>query len=218
MHGKDEMVFTCGQENAKQHILFIPPLFAEMNKMRSTLVAVMRHLSNNGIASYLPDLPGCNESLVPFNLQNLSLWRDAMQNCVQQYNITHIFALRGGCLIDNIMIDKPHYRLNKVKGANIIKTLLRSKVIAQKEAGIETNIATLSDDAQKSGIELAGYHLSASLFDDMQNAVPLPIDEVTEYKVGDDIEGSNLWIRSEPEYDVKMTASIANSLITWCTS
>ena len=122
--GRDEVITSTDPRNTKYHILFIPPLFAEMNKMRRTLVSVMRLLANKNIACSLPDLPGCNESVSPLNIQNLSSWREAMSACAEQQNIPHIAAFRGGCLIDNCIAGKPHYRLNPVKGGNIIKTML----------------------------------------------------------------------------------------------
>lgn len=198
------------------HILLIPPFFAEMNKMRRTLVEVMRLLSEHSIKCSMPDLPGCNESLTPLNQQSFNDWQAALQACADQKEISHIASFRGGALIDSV--GKPIWRLNSVKGANLIKTMLRSKVIALKEAGQDISIDQLQDQAQNDGIELAGYEFNADLFNQLKEATPQIDDNVTQFKLGQDIEGSPLWLRSEPEYDEILAQSIAQSLLKWCSA
>ncbi len=214
--GHREAMVATTPKDSKEHILFIPPLFAEMNKMRSTMIESMRQLADRGIASTLPDLAGCNESLQNLRQQNLNSWRMALEHIVDQHNITHVAAFRGGCLIDNIAIDKPHFRLNSVKGANIIKTMMRSKLIALKESGLDETLDGLSQIAVHDGIELAGYELSAALYNDLQNAVPMTIEGTSENKVGQQVDGISLWIRSEPEYSALMAQSLADTLSLWC--
>lgn len=200
--------------NIDYHILLSAPLFAEMNKMRSTLVEVMRLLSEHNIKCSLPDLPGFNESLIPLNKQNLENWQSAVKTCANQKDVSHIASFRGGALIDAIGL--PIWRLNSVKGANLIKTMIRSKVIALKEAGQSISIEKLQEQAHNHGIELAGYELSAQLFAELQEAEPHISDNVAQLKIGQDIEGSALWLRSEPNYDAILAQSISQSLLKWC--
>lgn len=216
--GHEEYVLYSQSVDAEPcpYILMIPPLFAEMNKMRSTLVEAMRILADHGVSSILPDLPGCHESIVPLNEQSFEHWVEAIKACATQHEISHVASFRGGSLLDDIGL--PIWRLNSVKGANIIKTMLRSKMIAQKEAGQEATIDQLTAQATYSGIELAGYELSANMFSALQDTVPSINDNIFEIKVGQQLEGSTLWLRSEPEYDGVMAGSIAKSLHDWCTS
>ena len=213
--GNEEYILSSQPiDSIEHHILFSPPLFAEMNKMRRTLTQVMRLLSEHNIKCSTPDLPGCHESISPIGNQSLEDWQEAIKSCADQQNISHIASFRGGGLIDNI--DKPIWRLNSVKGANLIKTMMRSKVIALKESGQDITIYQLQRQASNDGIELAGYELSAKLFNQLNEAVPHIDDTVTQRKVGQDIEGSSLWLRSEPEYDAILAQSIAQSLLKWC--
>lgn len=217
-NGHNEAMLTAIPAEKQYHILLIPPLFAEMNKMRHTLVQTMRRLANKNIASTLPDLPGCNESLQKLSDQSMSSWRTALEIIVEHHNITHIVAVRGGCLIDDIAANKPHFRLNSVNGANIIKTMMRSKLIAIKESGREENLDNLARLASQSGTELAGYELSAALYNDLKDAIPSDIENLTENKIGEQVEGKSLWMRAEPEYDEKMMQSLADVLAIWCRS
>lgn len=213
--GNDEYLITSQNiDKIDHHILFSAPLFAEMNKMRRTLTEVIRLLSAHNIKCSLPDLPGCNESLAPFNEQNLENWQSALVACANQKEVSHIASFRGGALID--AIGKPIWRINGIKGANMVKTMMRSKVIALKEAGKDITIDQLQQQAQNDGIELAGYEISAQLFEQLQNTYPHIDDDITQLKLGQDIEGAALWLRSEPEYDAILAQSIAQSLLKWC--
>lgn len=50
-------------DNARAHrVLVLPAWFDESSKLRHFSVEVMRRLDGSGIDSFLPDLPGCNES------------------------------------------------------------------------------------------------------------------------------------------------------------
>ena len=46
-------------------VLFVPPLFEELNRTRALIVAVMRALAREGHCGWLPDLTGTSESLAP---------------------------------------------------------------------------------------------------------------------------------------------------------
>jgi hypothetical protein len=77
-------------------VLIVPPLFDEMNRARAMLVAVMRDLAVAGIATILPDLPGCGESVQDFAAQSLNAWRAAMAAAARHFGASHVLALRGG--------------------------------------------------------------------------------------------------------------------------
>ena len=68
------LAFDGGRE---ARLLVIPPLFEEANKLRHQLVEVLRRLDASGIDSFIPDLPGCNESRALLGQQTLENWRAA---------------------------------------------------------------------------------------------------------------------------------------------
>ncbi len=80
-------------------LLILPPLFEEANKLRHLLVEVMRRLDGAGIGSFLPDLPGCNESLQPLAQQTLASWRGAGVAAVAHFRASHVLAVRASAIL-----------------------------------------------------------------------------------------------------------------------
>jgi alpha-beta hydrolase superfamily lysophospholipase len=80
-------------------LLIVPALFEEANRTRRFLVETMRRLDAAGIDSFLPDLPGCNESPQDFAAQSLHAWRTAMMAQARAFRRTHVLAVRGGALV-----------------------------------------------------------------------------------------------------------------------
>ena len=66
--------------------------------MRRFTVEVMRRLDAAGIDSFLPDLPGCNESEQPLVLQRLEDWQSAAAQAARHFAATHILAIRAASL------------------------------------------------------------------------------------------------------------------------
>ena len=64
----EELLFSIDHGRALR-VLILPALFDEANKLRRFTVQVMRKLDAAGVDSFLPDLPGCNESLQPVENQ-----------------------------------------------------------------------------------------------------------------------------------------------------
>jgi len=133
--GFDEQLLGFGGANDERCILIIPPLFDEMNRVRRMLVQTMRELSGRRISSVLPDLPGTNESRAKLLDQDLDTWRAALSAAAAQVGATHVASLRGGTLIDD-GVSAPHWRLAPVKGSNLLKAMLRTRIAGDKEAGI----------------------------------------------------------------------------------
>ncbi len=209
--GQREYCLTFGAGAARQ-ILIIPPLFDEMNRVRRMLVQAMRDLEARGVGTVLIDLPGCNESMAPLEDQSLEGWREAVAACAGQLGATHIAALRGGALVDDAPV-LPHWRLAPAKGASILKTMIRTRIAGEKEAGRTLGEAELL--AQPGPIELGGNSIGSAMIAQLQLAVPSPASGLTERKLGEDISGSPLWLRAEPQDDAAMSASIADDLDHW---
>jgi hypothetical protein len=214
--GHDEICLGFGAGLPRQ-ILIIPPLFDEMNRVRRMLAQAMRQLDAHGIGSVLIDLPGCNESLAKLEAQSLDGWRGAVAACAEQLGATHIASLRGGALIDD-GVALPHWRLAPAKGGSLLKTMIRTRIAGEREAGRAVTEAELMAAAERGPLELAGNRLGPAMVAQLANAQPGAVSNLTERKLGDDITGSPLWLRAEPQDDAAMSASIAADLDRWSAS
>jgi hypothetical protein len=212
--GHTECALCLGLDHDRR-LLIIPPLFDEMNRVRRLLVTAMRHLDSLGSGSMIADLPGTHESLASLDSQNLAGWRDAMTAAAMQLGVTHIASLRGGALIDDAMPDLPHWRLAPVKGASLLKTMIRTRIAGAKEEGVIFTEAALLEEARRQAINLAGNHLSPAMIADLQRAVPMELPHLTERQLGDDIMGSPLWLRAEPQDDPAMSDALARDWDRW---
>ena len=176
-------------------LLIVPALFDEFNRLRRLTVEVMRRLDGAGIDSILPDLPGCNESLQPLESQSVEDWCDAMSAAAIQFGATHALGIRGGAMFTPAHLSCWHYA--PVKGASILRQMLRARILASREAGRDENRDRLMAQAMREGIELAGYRLGAELVRGLEPFAPQSGDRVTE--IGQDmVGGSGLWLRAEP--------------------
>jgi hypothetical protein len=199
---------------ADRQILIIPPLFDEMNRVRRMLVQAMRDLAARGVGSMLIDLPGCNESIARLQEQSLDDWRFAVAACAAQLGATHIASLRGGALVDD-GVALPHWRLAPVKGSSLLKTMIRTRIAGEKEAGKATSEAELMSAAQTAPLELGGNLLGSAMVAQLSVAEPAAAAKLSERKLGEDITGSPLWLRAEPQDDAAMSANIAADLDQW---
>lgn len=186
------LVFDSGRA---KRVLVAPALFDEANRMRRFTVEVMRRLDGAGIDSFLPDLPGCNESAQDLAQVEPEDWRMAMEAAARHFGATHVLAIRGGGLLLPPKLPGWHY--GPVKGASLIKTLLRARIIASREAGREENAAELFEQGKEQGLELAGWSISAEMLRQLEAATApkrgdlIPVDQEM-------IGGSPLWLRAEP--------------------
>ncbi len=211
--GQQEFCLSFGDVAASRNILIIPPLFDEMNRARHMLVEAMRGLAKRNIGSVLVDIPGCNESRADIAALTIERWRDAMAAAARELNVTHVASVRGGGLVDN-MIHLPHWRLAPVKGSSLLKTMLRTRIAADKEAGRTTTAEQLMTEAQASPLELSGYLLGHAMLDSLDRAVPVPVPDLREVSLSD-VEGSALWLRAEPSDNPAMSVAMAASLDAW---
>ncbi len=214
--GNDEQLLAFGPEDAAQRILIVPPLFDEMNRMRRTLVEAMRMLEAAGVTSGLLDLPGCNESRLKLEDQNIERWKEAVDAAALAIGATHIFSVRGGALVDD-QPKLPTMRLAPVKGASLLKMLVRTRVAGDKEAGLTTSAESLADAAKAGPVELAGNMVGPQLWADLNIAVPNASSDAKEIKPND-VGGSPLWLRAEPQYDAAMASGLAQMLAEWSNS
>jgi hypothetical protein len=218
----DELCLRFGPEDGPV-LLILPPLFDEANRVRHLIVESARALADLGISSLLPDLPGCNESLSPLDTASFSLWKAALITCAQQLGpVSHIASLRGGALVDDALGDCPRWRLAPVKGGQLLRTMLRTRIASDREASITSSSEALMEQARTAGILLAGNSLSPCMIRELDNAVPSQGSAIRLVRFADDpqpcdgqIAGAPLWLRAEPAHDPAMAQAIAQDIATW---
>lgn len=211
----------CAAAQSSRRVMLVPPLFDEMNRMRKMLVDVMRSLESFEVGSFLPDLPGTNESLIALEQVTLSDWQKAIQACAQQHYISHIASFRGGTLTVTAT-QAAHWTFSPVKGATLVRTMLRTRVAADRESGLTTSLADLTAQAGAGPLELAGNIIGSELFAQL-NAAEIPdlknqriVRLESENKPGDiQIPGSALWLRAEPGDDPVLSSAIAEDIAGW---
>lgn len=200
-------------------ILIVPPLFEEANRTRRTLVLAMRALADRGFAALLPDLPGQNESLVATEEVDLDRWQAALADTAATIDGPVVIAsLRGGALIDHRMQAAAWWRLAPVGGASLLRTLMRARVAADREAGLTTSLESLQSDAQAAPLLLAGNLLSPAMIAQLVSAEAQPVAPLRAVTLGssaDAIAGTPLWLRAEPGEDAAMAAAIAADIAAW---
>ena len=203
-------------------ILFVPPLFEEANRTRRTLVLAMRALAADGFATLLPDLPGQNESLVPLEQVDLASWQSALADAAATIDGPLVIAsLRGGALIDHHAKAAAWWRLAPVGGASLLRTLMRARVAADREASITSSLDSLQAEAATAPLLLAGNRLSPAMIAQLGSAEIQPVAPLRTVTLGsgaDAIAGTPLWLRAEPGEDSAMAEAIAADIAAWSTT
>ncbi len=222
---RDEYCLRAGIQSSDQ-ILLIPPLFDEMNRMRRMIVDMMRILAEHDVGTILPDLPGTNESLFPQHEASLEVWRDALKTCFEAHQgCSYVASFRGGCLIDGILNNLPTWRLTPVKGKSLLRTMMRTRIASDKEAGSIVTMSDLTKKVKNEAIELAGNIISPAMFEQLNEADITNPNTLRTMRLESDsqpaegkLAGSPLWLRAEPDADPILSQSIADDLEEWVKS
>lgn len=201
-------------------VLFAAPLFDEANRLRRTLALAMRALAAGGFAAVLPDLPGQNESLVALEAVDLERWQDAFAAVAAGIEGPVIVAsVRGGALIDHCAEAAAWWRLAPVSGASLLRTMMRARATADREAGIDTSLDSLQEAARTAPLLLAGNVLSPAMVAQLGSAEAQAVAPLRSIGLGaDGIAGTPLWLRAEPGEDAVMAAAIAADIVAWGTT
>ncbi|MGB3844641.1 MAG: hypothetical protein WA940_02130 [Sphingopyxis sp.] len=201
-------------------VLVVPPLFEEANRTRRTLVLAMRALAARGFAAAMPDLPGQNESLVALESVDLGMWQNALAERAAAIDGPLLVAsVRGGALIDHRIKAAGWWRLAPAGGASLLRTLLRARVSADREAGATSSLESLTETAKTAPLLLAGNRLSPAMIAQLGSAEVQPVEPLRTLAPGaDGIAGTPLWLRAEPGEDAAMAEAIADDIATWSTA
>lgn len=202
--GSEELAIAFGPDITRARLLVLPAWFDESNKLRHLTIATMRILERLGVASVLPDLPGCNESLAPLDQQDLAQWRNAAAAASAQFDSTHVLAIRAAV---HIAPDLPGWAYAPLAGKSALRALVRARVLAAREAGLNESSEALLERGRSHGVELAGYRLGASLVAGLA-AADLPENALLPIAPAD-LGGAGLWLRAEPGHDPAQAEALA---------
>lgn len=188
-------------------ILFVPPLFEELNRTRALIVAVMRRVAAEGNSCWLPDLRGTGESLVALEDVTWDDWRHDVRSAAEHVakesgKCPVIASVRGACLIDDGAEASGWWRFAPVTGAALARDLDRASLTG--------------------GAEWAGYPASPQLREALRGASPADVTRLrtvrleTDAGAGDHkVAGPALWRRSEPGSSDALAKALAEDLILW---
>ena len=189
------LVFDAGRE---ARLLIIPPLFEVANKLRHLAVAVLERLDAAGIDGFLPDLPGCNESLAPLAQQTLGGWRAGAAAAAQHFGATAVLTMRGGALLRPAGL--PGWDYAPQDGAKILRGLVRARIIASREAGNEESRDEIEAQGRTEGVTLSGWQIGPDMFTALETAVPSAREVGVTLIDQETIDGRPLWLRAEPDH------------------
>lgn len=198
-------------------IVIVPPLFDEANRLRRTLVLMMRHLSARGHGVHLPDLPGQNDSIIATQDASLDDWRSALDQFALALPARPLIASwRGGALIDDAASNAiGWWRMAPIPGSNIVRSLLRVRIATDREMGSTSTMESLRGIAATGGeLLLGGNVLSSALLAALDAAIPAAVRPLRE-RAPAQLGGSAIWLRAEPGEDAAMARMMAADINDW---
>lgn len=204
--GTGEEIVMGFDTDRERRVLIVAPLFEEANKFRHQLAEIMRRLDDLRIDSFLPDLPGCNESLAPHSVQTIAHWRGCVAAAYEHVSATDILAVRSSCWLVPEATSGWLYAPSKPK--QVLRGLVRSRVLSVREAGRDESADAIMDRARSEGIELAGWALGPQLVSELENAEFAPSTGYTVIEQAE-IGGKPLWLRAENDHDPQQADAIA---------
>ena len=187
-------------------ILFVPPLFEEMNRCRALIAGVMRRLAAAGHSCWLPDLSGTGESETDLCEVRWDDWRhdviSAAAHVTEKAGKPLIASLRGGVLVDDAAQARGWWRFAPADGAAVTRDMVRSGL-----AG---------------GVEWAGYAPNEGLRAALEPAKAAAVKPLRLARLATDaqpadvkLEGPALWRRSEPGFSAELADAIAADIKKW---
>jgi hypothetical protein len=202
--GGEELALAFDQGRSRR-VLVLPAWFDESNKLRHFTIEIMRRLDGSGIDSFLPDLPGCNESLAPLGEQTLETWRTAAAAAARHFCATHVLTVRAGAMLAPDTL--PGWRYAPQAASSQLRSLLRARVLSSRETGIVEDREALLATGRQHGLALAGYNLGADMIAQLADA-ELGSGKQRDITQGD-VGGPGLWLRAEPGHDPRQADALA---------
>jgi pimeloyl-ACP methyl ester carboxylesterase len=183
-------------------LLFLPPLFEEMNRTRALLAATMRALAAQGFECWLPDLPGTGESERALEEVSWQQWRDAATSAFAAAAAVASVSLRGGALLDAAA--PARWRFAPATGASLARDLSRAGLMTEGGGGYSPSQALLGPLAEAepaSGAKLRVVRLATDRAEaDLK------------------LEGPPIWRRAEPQNSPELADAMASDISKWVRS
>jgi hypothetical protein len=183
-------------------LLFLPPLFEEMNRTRALLATAMRSLAREGFKCWLPDLPGTGESERALAEVSWQDWRHAAEGAFAESGAVASVGLRGGALLDEA--SPARWRFAPATGASLARDLARAGLMT--EGG-------------------GGYSPSEALLGALAGAEPAAGGTVRTLRLSTDrgeadlkLEGQPLWRRAEPQNSTELAEAMSLDISQWVRS
>ncbi len=195
----DEWMMRIGSGPA---LLFLPPLFEEMNRTRALLAGTMRALASRGFECWLPDLPGTGESERALEAVSWQDWKDAAASAFEAAGALASVSLRGGALLDSAA--PARWRFAPATGASLARDLARAGLMTEGGGGYapsEALLAALAEAEPPDGGTLRVVRLATD-----RSEADLKLD------------GPPLWRRAEPQNSSELAAAIALDISQWLAS
>ena len=204
--GLDYVRYRCGARDewmmrigSGPSILFLPPLFEEMNRTRALLATMMRALADEGFSCWLPDLPGTGESERGLEEIAWADWTNAAAEALRTAEAKMTVGLRGGALLDAAAGRR--WRFAPATGSSLARDLARAGLMTEGGGGYAPSPALL-DGLAAAEPDLAGTARTVRLATDRAEA---------DLKV----EGPPLWRRAEPQNSPELAALMASDITQW---
>lgn len=201
----EEMVLGFDKARSKR-LLVIAPLFDEANKFRHQAFQIMRRLDAQAIDCFLPDLPGCNESLALHGEQSIARWREAIAAAATHFRASHVLAIRSGAWL--VPEGWAGWAYAPAKPGQILRGMLRARTLAAREAGRSESADTLLAEGRERGLDLAGWSLGAELVRELDAGAVAPSEALTVIEQAE-VGGKPLWLRAENDVDPAQADALA---------
>lgn len=204
--GTSEEMLVSFDKARPRRVLILPAWFDEANKLRRFTLETMRRLDGAGIDSFLPDLPGCNESLSPLETQTLAGWRAGAAAAAGAVGATEVLAIRAGALLAPAGLQVWLYA--PLSGPRLLRAAVRARTIAAREAGLAETADDLMAQGREGGLMLGGWMMGADLLRALETAEIAANQTAREISTSD-LGGAGLWLRAEPGEDAGQSQRLA---------
>ena len=159
--GQSEELLVNFDKARARRVLILPAWFDEANKLRRFTIDVMRALDAAGIDSFLPDLPGCNESLAPLESQTLDSWRAGAAAAAEAVGASEVLAIRAGALLVPSGLAALHFAA--LSGPKLLRGMIRARTLAAREAGLSESAESLMTAGREAGLVLGGWRIGGAM-------------------------------------------------------
>jgi pimeloyl-ACP methyl ester carboxylesterase len=180
-------------------LLFLPPLFEEMNRTRALLATTMRALAGRGFECWLPDLPGTGESERALEEVSWQDWTEAAAAAFHAAGAVASVAVRGGALLDQAA--PARWRFAPATGTSLARDLSRAGLMTEGGGGYapaEALLAPLAAAEPPAGGRLRIVRLATD-----RGEADLKL------------EGPPLWRRAEPQNSSELAGAMASDISQW---